>query len=320
LLLVFSYGLFSQELPPIQNYTPKNYDGEYQNWGIAQSSSKLIYIANHSSLLEFDGRKWRSYKLPAASIIRSVEVVHERIYTGSYREFGYWTKDETGQLNYISLSDRLDSPVSMDEEFWDILVHDHWVLFQSLDRIYIYDLFEREFRIIEAKSAKAKLHKLRDKVYFQKARKGLFTLEKGEPVLVSDHPVLKSQSVIGLYEYQGKLLMITDNAKWYLYDFNSLTPFKTDMDSLDLRLYSSIKLMDGTFVLGSISNGFFHLDQNGRQIRNVDQSKGLNNNTVLSLFEDADNNLWLGLDNGISVVNLDSPFNEYIDKLGKLGV
>ncbi|HLV63112.1 triple tyrosine motif-containing protein [Galbibacter sp.] len=320
LLLVFSYGLFSQELPPIQNYTPKNYDGEYQNWGIAQSSSKLIYIANHSSLLEFDGRKWRSYKLPAASIIRSVEVVHERIYTGSYREFGYWTKDETGQLNYISLSDRLDSPVSMDEEFWDILAHDHWVLFQSLDRIYIYDLFEREFRIIEAKSAKAKLHKLRDKVYFQKARKGLFTLEKGEPVLVSDHPVLKSQSVIGLYEYQGKLLMITDNAKWYLYDFNSLTPFKTDMDSLDLRLYSSIKLMDGTFVLGSISNGFFHLDQNGRQIRNVDQSKGLNNNTVLSLFEDADNNLWLGLDNGISVVNLYSPFNEYIDKLGKLGV
>src|SRR5690606_23100349 len=30
--------------------------------------------------------------------------------------------------------------------------------------------------------------------------------------------------------------------------------------------------------------------------------------------------LWLGLDNGISVVNLYSPFNEYIDKLGKLGV
>src|SRR5690606_24472782 len=86
------------------------------------------------------------------------------------------------------------------------------------------------------------------------------------------------------------------------------------------KLYSSIRLSDGTFVFGSISNGFYHLDQSGKLIGNVNQSKGLHNNTVLSLFEDADHNLWLGLDNGISVVNLYAPFNEYIDKLGKLGV
>src|SRR5690606_18494101 len=162
-----------------------------------------------------------------------------------------------------------------------------------------------------ASSAKAKLHKIRDKVYFQIARQGLFTLEKGEPTLVTDHPVLKNQNLIGLYEYGGKILLVTDKARWYLYNFKTLTPFETDMDTLEVRLYSSIRLDDGTFVLGSISNGFYHLDQNGKQIRNVNQSKGLNNNTVLSLFEDADHNLWLGLDNGISVVNLYSPFNEY---------
>src|SRR5690606_5775832 len=44
------------------------------------------------------------------------------------------------------------------------------------------------------------------------------------------------------------------------------------------------------------------------------------NNTVLSLFEDMDHNLWLGLDNGISTVNLYAPFHEYVDKLGKLGL
>jgi len=312
--------MFAQELPPILNYTPKTYNGEYQNWGISQSSSKVIYIANHSSLLEFDGSKWRSYKLPSASIIRSVEVVGDRIYTGSYREFGFWTKEENGELNYTSLSNLLETPVSQDEEFWDILALDHWVLFQSLDQIYIYDLLEQNFKIIEASSAKAKLHKIRDKVYFQIARQGLFTLEKGEPTLVTDHPVLKNQNLIGLYEYGGKILLVTDKARWYLYNFKTLTPFETDMDTLEVRLYSSIRLDDGTFVLGSISNGFYHLDQNGKQIRNVNQSKGLNNNTVLSLFEDADHNLWLGLDNGISVVNLYSPFNEYIDKLGKLGV
>lgn len=320
LLLFFGFGLFSQELPPIRNYTPKEYNGEYQNWAISQSPTKNIYIANHSSLLEFDGNKWHKYKLPSSSIIRAVKVEGDRIYTGSYREFGYWTKGGDGQLGYNSLSGRLESPLSEDEEFWDIATLDHWVLFQSLDRIYIYDLLEDSFKILEAGSAKAKLYKAKGKVYFQKAKQGLFTIGNGEAILVANDSVLADRSLIGLYEYKDGLILITDDARLFLYDFKSLTPWKTDMDALDVKLYSSIRLADGTFVLGSISNGFYHLDEQGKLIRNINQGKGLNNNTVLSLFEDMDHNLWLGLDNGLSAINLYSPFNEYVDKLGKIGV
>lgn len=319
-LLSFCWGLLSQELPPIQNYGPKEYNGEYQNWGISQSSTRNIYIANHFSLLEFDGNTWHKYQLPSPSIIRSVKAIGDKIYTGSYREFGFWTKEATGQLSYTSLSDRLDSPLSEDEEFWDILALDHWVLFQSLDRIYIYDNTEDNFKILEANSAKAKLHLIKDKVYFQKTKQGLFTIENGEPVLVDNDPVLASQSIIGLYEMGDNLLVITEDAKFYLYDFETLTPWTTDMDETFVKLYSSIRLDDGTFVLGSISNGFYHLSKEGKLIRNIDQAKGLNNNTVLSLFEDMDHNLWLGLDNGLSIINLYSPFNEYVDKLGKIGL
>src|SRR5690606_40497131 len=124
MIFLLGLGLFAQELPPIQNYTPKEYNGEYQNWGIAQSPAKKIYIANHSRLMEFDGSTWNKYRLPSASIIRSVHAEGERIYTGSYREFGYWQGDETGQLVYTSLSDRLQAPLSEDEEFWDILALD----------------------------------------------------------------------------------------------------------------------------------------------------------------------------------------------------
>ncbi len=319
-LVSICWGLLSQELPPIQNYTPKEYNGEYQNWGISQSPTRNIYIANHSSLLEFDGNTWYKYKLPSPAIIRSVKAIGDKIYTGSYREFGFWTKEETGQLSYTSLSDRLDSPLSEDEEFWDILALDHWVLFQSLDRIYIYDLMEDSFKILEANSAKAKLHLIKDKVYFQRAKQGLFTIANGEAVLVDNDPVLANVAIIGLYERNGDLLILTEDAKFYEYDFETLTPWQTDMDGMAVKLYSSIKLDDGTFVLGSISNGFYHLSKEGKLIRNINQVKGLNNNTVLSLFEDMDHNLWLGLDNGASVINLYSPFNEYVDKLGKIGL
>jgi DNA-binding CsgD family transcriptional regulator len=321
LLVLFCSGLFGQELPPIKNYTTKEYNGEFQNWAITQSQSKNIYVANHTSLLEFDGSKWNQYKLPTSPIIRSVKASGDKIYIGSYREFGFWTKKDDGELVYTSLSQKMKTPMAEDEEFWDILVLDQWVLFQSLDRIYIYDTAEKTFKIIEANSDKANLSIVNDNVYFQIAGQGLFTIQNGKSILISESPVLTNEPIVGLYGMGEGILVVTESSRFYKYDADSIEPWKTAMDNLNVKLYSSIQLNDGSFVLGSISNGFYHLSQNGESIiQNVNQEKGLNNNTVLSLFEDSDNNLWLGLDNGLSIINLYSPFNEYVDKLGNLGL
>ena len=149
----------------------------------------------------------------------------------------------------------------------------------------------------------------------------MFTIQNGEPELVSNDPVFTKEPIVGLYGVGNDLLILTESSRFYRYDSENVTPWETAMDDLNIKLYSSIRLNDSSFVLGSISNGFYHLSPDGETImRNIDQEKGLNNNTVLSLFEDAENNLWLGLDNGIAIVNLYSPFNEYVDKLGNLGL
>ena len=319
-LVFLTPHIFSQELPPITNYSPKEYNGEYQNWSISQSPSKNIFAANHSSLLEFDGNAWHRYTLTDTPIIRSVKAVNDKIYTGSYREFGYWIKNDNGRLRYTSLSEKLITPLAEDEEFWDIIALDNWVLFQSLDRIYIYDTLEDDFKIIDANSEKAKLHIANNRVYFQKAKKGLYTIENGASVQISTEPILSNQPIIGIYEWGNELMIITEDSRFYIYDFETLRPWKTEIDNLNIKLYSSIRLDNGDFVLGSIADGLYHLSPDGQLIRNVNQSKGLNNNTVLFLFEDVDHNLWLGLDNGISVINLYSPFNEYINNLGNLGL
>lgn len=74
LISFFSNG-YSQEIPPIKNYTPKLYNAENQNWGISQAPNKYIYVANNKGLLEFNGADWKSYASPNNSIIRSVPVV-----------------------------------------------------------------------------------------------------------------------------------------------------------------------------------------------------------------------------------------------------
>ena len=82
--------LESQERPTIGVFTPKDYGAESQNWSISQAKNKYIYVANNKGLLEFNGSEWQLYKSPNETIIRSVNVINNIIYTGCNREFGYW--------------------------------------------------------------------------------------------------------------------------------------------------------------------------------------------------------------------------------------
>ena len=45
----------------------------------------------------------------------------------------------------------------------------------------------------------------------------------------------------------------------------------------------------------------------------------MTNNTALSLYEDVDKNLWVGFDNGINCINLQSPIQSFVDDTGNLG-
>ena len=144
-----TYYLVAQELPPITAFTTNDYKAEAQNWSISQSPNKFIYVANNSGLLEYNGAKWKLYPSPNESIVRSVKVINKKIYTGSYMEFGYWEKNKFGNLIYNSLSNSINEKLLEDEEFWTILEIDKWVVFQSLNRLYVYDTLNKNIEIIK---------------------------------------------------------------------------------------------------------------------------------------------------------------------------
>ncbi len=322
ILLFLTYTkIESQEIPPIQNYTPEMYNAENQNWSISQDSDKCVYIANNRGLLQFDGAKWKLFTSPNNSLIRSVTVIDEKIYTGCYMEFGYWQKNHLGQLTYNSISKKLKEKLVEDEEFWQIIQLDKWVLFQSLKRIYIYDTIEETFKIINSKTVLQKVFKIDNTIYFQKTNDGLYKIQNGKSVLISNDPILKKNILVDIYPSGETLQLLTQEKGFFKIQNNKLQKWKTESEELlsTISVYSSIKTKNGDFILGTISNGIYHLDKNGKTLLNIDQEKGLNNNTVLNIFEDVDKNIWLGLDNGISVLNFNSTFKVYNDINGKLG-
>ena len=320
-LLIFSASSFSQELPPIVKYTTTNYAAGNQNWMISQDSNHYIFFANNEGLLEFNGTNWTLYPSPNETILRSVKVIDNKIYTGCYMEFGYWTRESNGQLKYTSLSQSIKSKLLDDEQFWNILNYDQWVIFQSLNRIYIYDTKTEKFSIISRKNGILKSFRTNNSIYFQTFGDGLFEIENGSSKLVSNNPVLANSKIVNVFSNDDGLLIQTALDGFYNLKGNVLTKFTTDVDS-ELNassIYSSQLLSDGSFALGTVSNGIYILTKEGKIRYHITQNKGLSNNTALSLFEDSDKNLWIGLDNGINCINLQSPVKSFSDDTGILG-
>ncbi|MEP6929288.1 MAG: triple tyrosine motif-containing protein [Flavobacterium sp.] len=321
LFVLLSVKMLSQELPPIVKYPSTLYGAGNQSWMISQDEQNYLYFANNEGLLEFNGTNWKLYPTPNETIMRSVKVIDNKIYTGCYMNFGYWTREANGKLKYTSLSDTIKAKILDDEQFWNILKYDQWILFQSLSRIYIYDTKTKSFKIISPKNGVVKSFSTKTSIYYQTINEGLFEIEAGKGILISDNPVLKKYTIVNVFTLDDGLLIQTQLDGFYKLSENTLTPFRTAVDT-ELKssfVYSSQRLQDGSYALGTVSNGVFILSKEGQLNYHISQSKGLSNNTALSLFEDKDQNVWIGLDNGINCINLQTPVHSFTDDTGVLG-
>jgi DNA-binding CsgD family transcriptional regulator len=319
LLFCFLGSGYSQELPPVLNFSPKDYQADNQNWSIAQGENKHIYIANNKGLLEYDGEAWTLYLSPNQTILRSVFFHDDKIYSGSYREFGFWEKQTTGELVYNSLSLDIIDSIGTDEQFWTIERLEDWIIFQSLDHIYTYHTDDKSVNKISIEGSISKMFKLESDLYFQIVNKGLFKIEDGNPLLVSNHDFFTTNLITNLYTYKNQILVQTETEGIYtLEEVPQLWP--SNSTSLNtFNVYASLQKTDGGIVLGTISQGVIFLTSEGRIINQITQQESLSNNTVLSVFEDKDQNIWLGLDNGIDCVNVNSSIRVFNDDKGVLG-
>ena len=321
LLFIFSLTLYSQELPPIEKFTPEEYGGENQNWMISQTSNKYIYVANNGGLLEFNGSKWKNTPSPNNTIIRTVKSIDDRIYIGSFKEFGYYEKDTLGELKYHSLVQKLEDKLVDDENIWNILSYEKWVLFQSQARIYLYNTLNEKFKIINSENIITKVFNINNTIYYHVTNEGLYKIEQGKPKLIIDNTVLKYDRVVNIFVINNELLLQTHQSGIYVLKEDQLSEWKTKANSYikTMSIFTSIQLEDESFVLGTISNGIIHISKEGEVNYQINQKNGLTNNTALSLFEDQDKNLWVGTDNGINYINIKSPVKVFNDAAGMLG-
>ncbi|NJB85869.1 DNA-binding CsgD family transcriptional regulator [Lewinella marina] len=318
LLTLLHLRAAAQELPPVIRYAPTTYGAGSQNWMVGQDDRQFIYVANNEGLLEFNGSQWRHYPSPNESVLRSVYVAEDRVYTGSYMEFGYWDRQADGGLCYHSLTDGVTGQLLPDEQFWDILAYGDALVFQSLQQFFLYHPATGEITSIRPPGGVTKTFRVGSELYFTNPDRGLYALEGGAVDTLLPPGGAPGQLVHAWAE-GDELFLQTDAAGTFRLAGTTLLPVDRFPFLSDKRIYRALALQRGGHAFGTISNGVYLTDASGRLTHHLNQVNGLTNNTVLSLFQDAQSNLWVGSDHGLNCINLPSPVRKYTDRSGRLG-
>ncbi|MCM4167419.1 Two component regulator three Y domain-containing protein [Arenibacter sp. H213] len=319
LLCAFSYSLMGQVLlPPIQNYRIFEYQAASKNWDLSVDPEGELYVANNKGLLHYNGEQWTLNQLPNKTTIRSVAWIKERIYTGSYEEFGFWEKNVVGGLEYTSLTHLIQDHEFTSEEFWQILPFGDSIVFRSFSGIYVYK--DNHISIVEPHFVVNHMVVWEGNIFVAGGQNGLSYIVDRDLVPVKDTTILNDKIVVDMEPVPNGLIIGTKLHGAFVLSEGRLQPLpdKINMELKKHQLNQILPLANGKLAFGTIKNGIYFYDWESNTYQCLNREVGLQNNTVLAL-EQYREQLWIGLDNGIDRLQLDNPLTYYTDYTGAVG-
>jgi len=297
----------------IQNFQKKYYNAGTQNWSIKQDAEGRLYFANNEGLLVYDGTYWKLLPLPNKTIVWSIEFGKDnRLYVGGQDEMGFFAPDKSGKLSYTSLKTLLDEGDQKFADVWNIISLDKDVFFRCNAKLFKYH--NNNITVYQPWSSWIFLGMHQKQLLAHDEGKGLLIYQSGRWESLIDKSLLpKDFYITSITPFAANTSLITTfkNGLFLLKD-NKLTPFILnggDISNLQYQHFtSSTKIDENNYLIGTYNNGFYHINHSGNIVEHFAKEDGLQNNSVKSLFTDKNNNIWLGLSDGIDFI----PYNSAV--------
>jgi ligand-binding sensor domain-containing protein/DNA-binding CsgD family transcriptional regulator len=304
-------------LPEIINYNSLDFHASTEIRCIRQGKNGIVYMANNDGLLTFNGRYWKLHRLPNKAAVRSIALdTTGKIYVGGHDEIGYFFPAANGTLEYHSLKHLIPPVDHQFADIWDIIIAGDVVYFRTIESIF--ELKQNKITFYDAPGGWLMMTWANQRLYTTDRTLGLLTLNNGKWEPACNNTPTTGLRIKDITAWKGDTLLVASlNSGLYLLCNNTLLPYKTSIDPLlkNDRINCARKIADNQYAIGTIGNGLFILDEKGRLFQRFSRSEGLQNNNIFCLFPDNDHNLWLGLENGIDLVNYSTSLRHiYPDK------
>ena len=312
----------SAQIPTLRNFSPIEYNGGTQNWEISEIRDNLMAFANNHGLIVFDGENWQIHRVANYTSVRSVAFDAKKlcVYAGASDEFGYFDiNTATFNVEYHSLSKLLPANMRIFGEIWKIhLLPSGEVLFQGREHLFS---LRQGNKLITLKTAGAidNSSLVGDRVYVS-TNTGIYSYHDGKLSPLPGTGNLTGKRVSGVVQYNGKVMFVTMSDGLFIYDGHTATPYELDISPL-LKDNNVFCAAAGKRYIGfgTIKNGLIVKDLQTGSNYYVNTNTGLQNNTVLSMSFDSLDNIWLGLDMGLSYVMLESSYGNLLGANNTIG-
>ncbi|RPA68651.1 response regulator [Cyclobacteriaceae bacterium YHN15] len=323
---IYAQALEELGVPLVTNYPTSEYLGNGQVWSIIQSDDQLMYFGTSTEILEFDGVNWRHIKHPdrptGAATRALVKDKNGVIFFGTSEGFGYLKRNKFGLLEVESLKHLIPKENRNFEDIWSAQYDGEYLYFQSREYLFrlSYDLEKGEFdlKTYPAFTSFSQGFLIDGQFIIHDLGTGLYKMTNGELDFIPGSDVLSGDRVFTLVPYSdhpetGKKQFLAARffQKIYKYDGDSFAVYENELNQYaeSTMLYKSSLLSNGNLVTSIIGIGLVIMDPEGNIVSVLSDKEGLQDPSVYSVYVDNNQTVWMGLDNGISKFEPNSPIH-----------
>ncbi len=299
----------------LSHYKPGNENISYRSFDIQQDKHGILYFANRSGVLQFDGRTWEM--VPIKGAVYSLSVTEQGdVFAAGSSGFGKIGLNDKNQLSYLPLSDSLANSNNIIASY----ALDKAVFF--LNEKYLIKLDSGTTKPRTLLSATSEqglftgLFQIGASLYVNTEKEGLKKIV-GETLQPSDlPPVQMAQLVFSERSPNGKVDLIAtqDNRFFIGKEGLSLIPFfPTDSLYLSANVVSQCAwVTDRMVAIGTLRGGIVFADiETGETLEISNYYAGLPDNQVYALLTDRHQGVWVAHDYGFTRVAPFLPFRTF---------
>ncbi len=336
LSLVFpASGVCKEEgLYHIRNYSDKEYETPTQIWSITQDKKGLLYFGYNTGVFQYDGVTWENWGNTVFNSL-ALDSSSGLVFAGLQDDIGYIDINAEGKQKFHSLKHRLNpNDRSLGYVYFTFVTSDA-VYFISKTKVL--RLRNGKFRVWQSEGEFHTAFQFGNHIYIR--QKGIGLVEVGNEALIpiKGSDLLQDSRLDFLLSdgpntlYGGSqdlgLLKFTLPAGSRSIDKEGLgreikiEKVKNDISTLLIRhkVFKAIRLSNGKIAVGTLLGGLMIVDQDITHFEIIDTKSGIQNEKIHFLFEDEDHLLWLALENGITSIELNSPFRYFNETNGLKG-
>lgn len=276
-------------------YSIEEHQSGNQIWAVTQYIDERMLFATGNGLSSWDGENWQIVSTPNNTRIRDLTVWKDNnVYAGAVGELGFFKPIDTGEFVF----NQIDTQHIIDDfgQTRGVNSNQDMVIYSTDQCVFIWDGKQLQ-KIDNFNARQSRVFKIDDKLLVSD-RQYLYAIS-----LVDDKPVVtklpwqfpENLRVKSLFVNQlNQIIMITNmqgvfELRGNLF-VNVIPPEQLPVNQLN----SGLQATDGFYYLNSTIDGLMIYSSTFELLRHYKQTDGIGLSTVISIFQDKQQNIWLG--------------------------